>query len=164
MQVETDSLIKKEFFMPVTLTITGSSIGELEQQLSELKAQLVASQPQGAVNGVPPAPGTPTAPPTVTQQLQRQMTSLKTQSASTSGKTWLMLHTIAQHFPGQFNLDDVRRQMGVPAGHVKAWRRNVGRWSKRTGVVIFQHVAGTHHPTEFEMPTDLRHAVVQIGP
>jgi len=149
--------------MPVTLTITGSTIGELEQQLTDLKAQLVVAQPQPQTNGPVAAPPV-AAPPTVSPQLLRQITDLKAQSGSTTGRTWLMVHTIAQHFAGQFRLSDVATQMTAAPADVKAWRRNIGRWTKRTRVVIFENVPGSHHPTLFVMPPDVRQAIIQLGP
>lgn len=143
--------------MPTLLQITGTTIAELENELATLKAQA-----PGATPHAPPSRATPA--PVPSPQLPQQLQQLKAQSRSTTGQTWKMVHEIATHIPGQFGLDDVRRHLGVRLRDVRAWRRNIGRWSKRTGVVIFQHVPGSHHPTQYQMPADVRQEVLRVGP
>ncbi len=140
--------------MPTILQISGTSIAELEAELNKLKAQF----------GQVPAQQVLVAQQNTGNQLRTRLQELKAQSARTTGRTWRMVHEIADHLPGQFALDDIRRRLNVPVAHVKAWHRNVSRWSKRTGVVVFQHVPGSHHPTKFELPNDVRREVLQLGP
>src|SRR5947209_496092 len=101
---------RKEMDVPTFLQITGSTIAELEAELANLKAQLPGApqQPPMVPTQQVPAGGTQiatAAPPQLRQQLQQ----LKTQSGSTTGQTWKMVHEIATHFPNQFKLNDVRR-------------------------------------------------------
>jgi hypothetical protein len=150
--------------MTISLTISGESFHEFEQQLNELTRRMLGGQaPRGLPTAQVNATATGNVPPVVSPQLRQHMSGLKSQSRRTTGKTWRMVHTIAEEFVNEFKLDDVRQKLAVPAGHVKAWRRNVGKWSNGTGVAIFEHVPGTHHPNIYRMPADVRAAVLQLG-
>ena len=134
--------------MPIILV--GESIADLERQIEHLKRAGFGAAPQ-----VPPIPLT------AQEELERKIGKLKQRLTRTTGKVWDIVVAAANLPEGQqFSLEDVATAMGEPHNRVRAWQRILGRTLKKLDLRVFSHVPGTAYPTKFEMPTDIRQAVL----